>query len=223
MFCLQASPEWTAKAPVPAPLSSSSLIVGVPVDLDLLSSSSTARQNVAASASAMDHPKLSAIFSCSSMQRSVSQMQGFINSCAGLRNQDAMLHKPVLGSGSTHEVLPVKLLCEFDSTIHLRSCAGIADLLSRLSSISVAGIAAPAADRLVRPQLAGVCSNLAAGITRLSTGLQGPAAVTQASAGSGPKLSCTTHKWHLGVWMQPGSKQCNSSSRSRQKEQQMPQ
>ena len=122
------------------------------------------------------------------MQRSVSQMQGFIDSFAGLRNLDALLHDPVLGSGSsTNEVLPVKLLREFDSAIHLRSGAGIADFLSRLSSISVAGIAA-AADRLVHPKLAEVYATLAAGICRLSAGLRGPVAVNQAPAGSVPVL-----------------------------------
>jgi hypothetical protein len=47
------------------------------------------------------------------MQRSVSQMQGFIDSFAGLRNLVTMLHEPVLGSGSTKEVLPMKLLRHF--------------------------------------------------------------------------------------------------------------
>jgi hypothetical protein len=122
------------------------------------------------------------------MQRSVTQMQGFINSFAGLRKLNALLHEPVLDSSTTNKVLPVKLLREFGGTIHLRSCAGIADFLSRLPSISVAGIAAPAADRLVRPELAAVYSSLAADITKLSTGLRGPAAVTQAPAGSVPAL-----------------------------------
>jgi hypothetical protein len=152
--------------------------------LDLLTSSSTC-QNAVVSAAATDHPKLSAILSCDSMQRSVSQMKGFIDSFAGLRNLDALLHEPVLGSGSsTNEVLPVMLLRGFDSAIHLRSGAGFSDVLSRLPSISVAGIAPPAADRLVRPELAGVYSNLAAGITRLSARLRGPAALSQAPAHS---------------------------------------
>jgi hypothetical protein len=186
MFCLhlQASFEWTPKAPVPAPLSSSSSIAGVPVHLDLLSSSS-ARQNAVASAAATGHPKLSAILSSSSIQRSVSQMQGFIDSFSGLRHLDALLHGPVLGSGSsTNEVLPVKLLREFDNATHLKSGAGFADFLSRLPSISVAGIAAPAAERLVHPELASVYSRLAAGITSLSAGLRGQAA----SAGTVPTL-----------------------------------
>ena len=188
MFCLQASAEWTAKDPVPGPLSSSSSIAGVPVHLDLMTSSST-RQNAVASAAATDHPKLSAILSSSSMQCSVSQMETFISSFAGLRNLDALLHDPVLGSGSsTNELLPVKLLRDFDSAIHLRSCAGVADFLSRLPSITMAGIAPPPADRLVHPELAGVYSNLAAGISRLSAGLRGQAAATQAPAGSVPNL-----------------------------------
>jgi hypothetical protein len=91
------------------------------------------------------------------------------------------MHNPVLGSGSsTNEVLPVNLLREFDSAIHLRSGASIADFLSRLPSISVAGIAPPAVDRVVRPELAGVYNRLANGITRLSAGLHGPAALTEA-------------------------------------------
>jgi hypothetical protein len=147
--------------------------------LDLLSSSS-ARQNAVAPAAATD-PKLSDILS--SMQRSVSQMQVFIDSFARKPNLDAMLHEPVLGSGrNTHEVLPVKLLREFDSAIHLRYGTGIADFLSRLPSISVAGIAPPAADRLVRPELACDYSRLAAGITTLSSGLRGPAAVAPADS-----------------------------------------
>jgi hypothetical protein len=170
--------------------------------LDLLSSSS-ARQNAVAPAAATD-PKLSDILS--SMQRSVSQMQVFIDRFARKPNLDAMLHEPVLGSGrNTHEVLPVKLLREFDSAINLRYGTGIADFLSRLPSISVAGIAPPAADRLVRPELACDYSRLAAGITTLSSGLRGPAAV--APADSVAKLSCcTTHKWHSADWIQHGSK-----------------
>jgi hypothetical protein len=149
--------------------------------LDLLSSS-TARENAVAAAAATDHPKLSAILISGSMQRSVSQMQGFIDSFA-VRNLDALLHEPVLGSSSsTNEVLPVKLVREFDSAIHLRSGAGIADFLGRLPSISVAGIAAPAADGLVHPELASVYRRLAAGISSLSSGLRGPAAVAPADS-----------------------------------------
>jgi hypothetical protein len=85
-----------------------------------------------ATAAVTDHPKLSAILSSTSMQRSVSQVHAFISSDAGLRNLDALLHKPVLGNGSTNEVLPVKLLRDFDSAIHLMSGAGFADFLSRL-------------------------------------------------------------------------------------------
>jgi hypothetical protein len=108
-------------------------------------------------------------------------MKGFNDSFAGKPNLNAMLHEPVLGSGSsTNEVLPVKLLHEFDNAIHLRSGAGFANFLNRLPSISVAGIAAPAADRLVHPELACVYSRLAAGITTLSSGLCGPAAVAPA-------------------------------------------
>jgi hypothetical protein len=158
------------------------------VHVHLLSNSS-ARQNAIAAAAVTDHPKLSVILSCGSMQRSVSQMKGFIDSFAWLRNLDALLHEPVLGSGSsTNEVLPVNLLRDFDSAIHLRSGAGFADFLSRLPSISVAGIAHPAADRLVRPELADVYSNLANGITRLSAGLHGQAALSQAPAGTVPSL-----------------------------------
>jgi hypothetical protein len=141
--------------------------------LDLLSSSS-ARQNTVASAAVKDHPKLSAILSSGSVQRSVSQMKGLIDSFAGKPNLDAMLHEPVLGSGSsTNEVLPVKMLHELDNAIHLRSGDGFANFLNRLPSISVASIAAPAADRLVHPELAGVYSRLAAGIMRLSAGFHG--------------------------------------------------
>jgi hypothetical protein len=95
MFCLQASLRWTPKDPVPTLLTSSSSIAGVPVHLDLLSSSS-ARQNAVPSAAATDHPKLSAILISGSVQRSVSQMKGFIDSFAGKPNLDAMLHEPVL-------------------------------------------------------------------------------------------------------------------------------
>jgi hypothetical protein len=47
------------------------------VHLDLLTSSS-ARLNAVATAAVTDHPKLSAILSSTSMQRSVSQVQAFI-------------------------------------------------------------------------------------------------------------------------------------------------
>jgi hypothetical protein len=111
------------------------------------------------------------------MQSSVAQMDTLISSYAGRPDLNVMLHEPALKKGSSSaEGLPVKLLREFEGAVHLRSPeSSIADFCSRLPSISAAGLAAPAADRLVRPELAAVYVQLAGGIQRLSSMLKGRA------------------------------------------------
>jgi len=76
------------------------------------------------------------------MKSSVAQMEAFISSYAGRPDLNVLLHEPALKKGSSSaEVLPVKLLREFDGAVHLRSPeSSIADFCSRLPSISAAGL-----------------------------------------------------------------------------------
>ncbi len=92
---------------------------------------------------------------CSSnVQRSIRQIEQFISSFANLPDLNAQLHGPVLGKGSTTELLPVKPLRQLECTMHLRALdSSIADFLRRLPTMSAAGLAAPAGPRLVRPEL----------------------------------------------------------------------
>jgi len=119
------------------------------------------------------------------MQASVSQMDNFISSFANRPDLNVLLHEPALKKGSKcTEALPVQLLRDFGGAIHLRSPdSSIADFCSRLPSISAAGLAPPAADRLVRPELAEVYLLLCSDIERLSGKLRGttPAAVASGS------------------------------------------
>jgi len=78
----------------------------------------------------------------------------------------------VLGAGSTDEQLPVRLLREFVGTLHLLS-ANLPEFLGRLPRVSAAGLAAPAAGHLVRPELAQVYLGLAAEVAQLSGQLGG--------------------------------------------------
>jgi hypothetical protein len=124
------------------------------------------------------------------MQASVAQIDSFIDSYAGRPDLNTLLHEPALKRGSsTAEQLPVRLLREFPGAIHLRSPgSSLADFTSRLPSISAAGLAPPAADRLVRPELAGVYTQLAADIQLLSSRLRGSDAAASAVASGCPQL-----------------------------------
>jgi hypothetical protein len=106
------------------------------------------------------------------MEGSLAQTQGYLRSFAGRPDLDRRLHAPVLGGGSTQEQLPVKLLRDFEGTLHLLS-ADLPEFLGRLPRVSAAGLAAPAAERLVRPELAGVYLGLAAEVQQLSGRLGG--------------------------------------------------
>lgn len=119
------------------------------------------------------------------MQSSIAQMDTFISSYAGRPDLNMLLHEPALKKGSSSaEGLPVKLLREFEGVVHLRSPdSSIADFCSRLPSMSAAGLAAPAADRMVRPELAAVYGQLAVGISELSSKLQGRAEAAAAAPG----------------------------------------
>lgn len=67
--------------------------------------------------------------------------------------------------------------------------SSIEGFCSTLPSISAAGLAAPAADRLVRPELAEVYTQFAAGILELSRKLQGISGAAAAAGGGGcPQL-----------------------------------
>jgi hypothetical protein len=128
------------------------------------------------------------------MQRSVAAMQQFVSSFAELSDLSTRLHAPVLGGAGTTEQLPVRLLRAIPGTLHLRrGGASTADFLSRLPCVSAAGLAAPAAERLVRPELAAAIAQLAAGIAALSAGFRRDPAATQrplaaAAAGSTQQL-----------------------------------
>jgi hypothetical protein len=117
------------------------------------------------------------MLSSASMQSSTAQIDAFISSYASRPDLNTLLHEPALNKGSSSaEALPVQLLRQFEGAIHLRSPdSTIGDFCSRLPSISAAGLAPPEADRLVRPELAAVCVQLAADIDRLSSKLQGRA------------------------------------------------
>ena len=91
----------------------------------------------------------------------------------------------MLGKGTTAELLPVKPLRELGSTTHLRAAdSSIAGFLSRLPSISAAGVAAPAAARLVRPELVHVYVDLASSLEELFAACKGAAQ----RAAAGPQL-----------------------------------
>ena len=124
------------------------------------------------------------------MQRSITQTEEFISGFASLPGLNTLLHGPVLGKGTTDEVLPVKPLRELDSTTHLRAADGsIAGFLSRLPSISAAGIAAPAAARLVRPELLQIYVGLASSLDELSAGFRrAPAGPRPGPSAAGPQL-----------------------------------
>lgn len=87
----------------------------------------------------------------------------FLSSFTGMAGLTTLLHGPVLdGNGSIDEVLPVRLLRQFASATHVRSpYSSIAGFLGQLPSISAAGLAAPAAKRLVRPELQAEYNRLA--------------------------------------------------------------
>ena len=177
---MQSSPEWTSKDPVPAPISPGITIQGIPYDDGLFSSTSQSAVPTAPSAADI---KLSAL--TSTLQDSIQQMKTFIDSFARQPTLNTMLHGPVLGGISTTEVLPVKPLRDFQGTTHLRAAGStIAGFVSRLPSISAAGIASPAADMLVRPELQAAYERLSQRLTEQSAGLRGSTVV----AGAGPQL-----------------------------------
>jgi hypothetical protein len=109
------------------------------------------------------------------MQSSIAQIDDFISSYASSSDLNVQLHTPALKKGSSSaEALPVQLLRRFEGAIHLRSPdSTINDFTQRLPSISVAGLAPPAADRLVRPELVDVYHQLVSDIEQLSARLQG--------------------------------------------------
>ena len=83
-------------------------IDGVPIELGLFRTS----QNAVAAAGT--DARLSAILSSSDMQRSITQTEEFISSFDSLPGLNTLLHGPVLGKGTTDEVLPVKPLRELE-------------------------------------------------------------------------------------------------------------
>ena len=184
---MQASVEWTSKDPVPLPSSS---INGVPVALDLFSCAASQNAVAAAGIASAADARLSAMLGSSNMQRSIRQIEQFISSYQHLPDLNAQLHGPVLGKGSTTEVLPVKPLRELECTTHLRAMdSSIADFLRRLPTISAAGLANPAGPRLVRPELGEVYVSLANGLDQLSAELRGdPAGLQPQTAHSKLKL-----------------------------------
>lgn len=175
--CAQASPEWSSvKDPMPAPLAPRGSIYGVPYDAELFATGATAIPAAAAAPAA----RVAAMLDSAPMQSSAAQIGAFISSYASRTDLNGLLHAPALQKGSSSaEGLAVQLLRTIEGAVHLRSPdSSIAELTSRLPSISAAGLAAPAADRLVRPELAAVYVQLAADIQQLSARLQGsPAAV----------------------------------------------
>jgi len=162
----------------------------VPYDHELFVTAATAvspAQPPAAAAAAVEGTpaaRVAVVLGSASMQSSIAQMDTFISSYAGRPDLNMLLHEPALKKGgSSTEGLPVKLLREFEGAIHLLSPDSIADFCSRLPSISTAGLAALAADRLVRPELAAVYGQLAVGIAELSSKLQGRAEAAAVTPG----------------------------------------
>lgn len=185
--CAQASPEFSnMKGPLPVPLAAGGSLYGVPYDVELFNTAGSAVPAAAAAAAGA----VTAILSSTSMQASVAQVEEFISSYAGRPDLNMLLHEPALKKGSsTVEQLPVKLLREFEGALHLHSPgSGLLDFTSRLPSISAAGLAPPAADRLVRPELAGVYTQLAADIHTLSSRLRGNDADADSAASGCPQL-----------------------------------
>jgi hypothetical protein len=146
-------------------------IFGVPYDDQLFSSAAAVAVTAAQPQKAAGSPLAQAL---ASMEGSLAQMQGFC-SFAALPDLDKRLHGPVLGGGSTQEQLPVRLLREFEGALHLLS-ADLPDFMGRLPRVSAVGLTAPAAGRLVRPELAQVYLDLAAEVEQLSGRLSGQAA-----------------------------------------------
>jgi hypothetical protein len=177
----QASPEWSsAKDPLPVPLAPGGSIYGVPYD-DKLFETGTAAVTPAAAAG-----DSSASARVASIMGRESEMDTFINSFAGRPDLNVLLHEPALKKGSSSaEQMPVQLLRQFQGALHIRSPdSSIEGFLTRLPSISAAGLAAPAADRLVRPELAEVYLLLAADMANLSGKLPRPAAAGSDAVGT---------------------------------------
>ena len=161
---------------MPAALSPGTTIDGIPYDSGLFNHRPS---QIAVSAAAATDARLSAVVSSSAMQYNNQLMTAFISTFDKRPDLNALLHGPVLGSSTTTEVLPVKSLREFEGVTHLRAAGStIAGFVSRLPSISAAGIASPTADRLVRPELQTAYDGLAQRLTELSAGLRGGQAGT---------------------------------------------
>jgi len=173
----QASPEWrSASDPLPVPLAPGGSIYGVPYGSELFVTGTAAVPPAAAAAEdGTAAARVDAVLSSASMQSSIAQMGSFISSYDSKQDLCMLLHEPALKkSSSSSEALPVQLLREFEGDVHLRSLdSSIKDFCSRLPSKPAAGLSSPSADRLVRPELAAVYGQLAAGIERVSSQLQG--------------------------------------------------
>ena len=177
---------------MPLPLAADSSIEGIPVNLDLFRSPAL-NMGPAAALRSVANPKLAAILNSSSMKNSVNLMQGFIESFSSDPMLNSLLHEPVLGGSSTDETLPAKLLRDIPGSLHLHSGAAVGAFLSRLPAFSAAGIAYPAADRLVHPALADVYKQLAKNAAAISSklaqiGSNEAAIVQQDMPQAGPKL-----------------------------------
>lgn len=163
---------------------------GVPYDAGLFATGAPA---VPAADSAAARQVVSMLGSAS-MKSSISAIDSFVAGFASMPDLDVLLHGPALkkGSSAAESTLPVKPLRSFEGFAlhHLRAPDNsIEGFCSTLPSISAAGLAAPAADRLVRPELAEVYTQFAAGILELSRKLQGISGAAAAAGGGGcPQL-----------------------------------
>lgn len=187
---IQVSPEWHANDSLPPALAAGGTIFGVPYDAELFTAAVPSA--VPATAASVTAASVSALLRSPLTQASITSMTQFIDTYAGLAGLNELLHTPVLQKGSsTQDSLPGKLLRDFPAAIHLRSVS-IAEFMHRLPSISAAGLVAPSADRLVRPELAAVyVEQLAPGIEELSAQLLG-----RAPAAAGPSAGPQLHLQH---------------------------
>ena len=117
-------------------------------------------------------PQLAAILSSSGVKDSIKVVQGVIDSYSSNSKLNSLLHEPVLGSNSTDDQLPVKLLRDIPGILHLRSPgAAVCEFLCKLPTFSADGIADPSANRLVHPELVRVYKQLATDAAEVSAKL----------------------------------------------------
>ena len=113
----------------------------------------------------------SAILNSSDKQCSIRQVESPITKFDRLPGLTALLHDPVLGQGTTAELLPAKPLTRaIKHDPPEAPDSSIAGFLAGLPSSSAAGIAAPAAARVVRREMSQILQALQTAWTRCLPG-----------------------------------------------------